>query len=226
MNKYLRILSALLYILALIFLTLCFAVDISPYVSLVILIFSCTSGYFASLVYAKTLSKDKAQKLIKCTFAAFFVIYIFFLVTLVLFDSYFGRTGASNIPKWTRDAFKAYFDTRVNFVPFKTVIAFITGLFSGVVSFKAFLVNILGNLAAFSPFGFFLPVLFEKQKAFKNFLITMIIIVLSAEILQMLLLTGAFDVDDVILNVGGACMVFGLLRLKYIGKIANAVMLK
>ena len=224
MNKYLRILSALLYILALIFLTLCFAVDISPYVSLIILIFSCTVGYFASLVYAKTLSKDKAQKLMKGTFATFFVIYIFFLVTLVLFDSYFGRTGASNIPKWTRDAFKAYFDTRVNFVPFKTVTAFITGLFSGNV--KVFLVNVLGNLAAFSPFGFFLPVLFEKQKAFKNFLITMIIIVLSAEILQMLLLTGAFDVDDVILNMGGACIVFGLLKLKYIGKIANAVMLK
>ena len=224
MNKYLRILSALLYILALIFLTLYFAVDISPYVSLVILIFSCTSGYFASFVYAKTLQKENAQKLMKGTFDAFFVIYIFFLVTLVLFDSYFGRTGASNIPKWTRDAFKAYFDTRVNFVPFKTVIAFIAALFSGNV--KVFLVNILGNLAAFSPFGFFLPVLFEKQKTFKNFLITMIIIVLSAEILQMLLLTGAFDVDDIILNVGGACVVFGLLKLKCVSKITKAVMLK
>lgn len=226
MNKYLRILSAFLYILALIFLALYFAVDISPYVRLIILVLSCTTGYFASFVYAKTLSKDKAQKLIKCTVAVFFVIYILFLITLVLFDSYFGRTGVLNIPKWTRDAFKAYFDTRVNFVPFKTVIAFITGLFSGGVSFKAFLVNILGNLAAFSPFGFFLPVLFEKQKAFKNFLIAMIIIILSAEILQMLLLTGAFDVDDIILNVGGACVVFGLFKLKYVSKITKAVMLK
>ena len=81
----------------------------------------------------------------------------------------------------------------------------------------------MGNLAAFAPFAFFLPVLFNKMRSFKNFLIAMIIIVLTAEISQMILLTGAADIDDLILNVLGATVAFGLLKTKYIDKIIKAI---
>ena len=51
----------------------------------------------------------------------------------------------------------------------------------------------------------------------------MIIIVLTAEISQMILLTGAADIDDLILNVLGAMVAFGLLKTKYVDKIIKAI---
>jgi len=159
----------------------------------------------------------------KITFFVFFLLYIVFLITLVLFDGYFGRAGVENIPNWTKDAFKEYFSTSVNLIPLRTVFEFLTGVFSGVVSPIVFAVNIFGNLAAFAPFAFFLPLIFDKQKSFGLFLFSMIAIVLSAEILQLLLLTGAFDIDDLILNVVGACMLYRLFKIRSIDKIIKTI---
>ncbi len=227
MDKSLRIFSSVLYIFALSLLTLYFIFDIkthiSPHIRLVFLAFTCLFAYFASFIFAKTLSDEKTQRLMKGTFWAFFALYILLLVTLVLFDSYFGRVGVTNIPKWSREAFGKYLDSSVNILPFKTISEFITGAFVKTVSVKSLITNIFGNLAAFAPFAFFLPLLFDKLRSFKSFLTAMIIIVLSAEILQMLLLTGACDIDDLILNVGGACIAYVILKSEYINKLIKKI---
>lgn len=227
MNKSAKIISVFMYALSLILLLAYLIFDIrivlEPYTRLIILIVSSALIYFSGLLLSKTVLKEKSEKLMKVTFSVIFILYLMLLVTLVLFDSYFGRTGISNIPKWSREAFKEYFESSVNLIPFETISSFLAGALVKNVSLKAFAVNIIGNLAAFAPFAFFLPVLFDKMRSLKNFLIAMIIIVLTAEIFQMILLTGAADIDDLILNVLGAMVAFGLLKTKYVDKIIKAI---
>ena len=74
------------------------------------------------------------------------------------------------------------------------------------------LVNILGNIAMFVPFGVFLPVMWRcLQRAWKAIPVGMLTIAL-VEIIQLLTLRGRCDIDDVLLNVIGIAAGYGLWR--------------
>lgn len=66
------------------------------------------------------------------------------------------------------------------------------------------MLNVVGNMAAFMPCGFFLPIVSRRgRKWYKN---TMICFGLSLciETVQLVFKVGSFDVDDLLLNtVGG-----------------------
>ena len=66
--------------------------------------------------------------------------------------------------------------------------------------------NFAGNLLAFLPLGFFLPLLFSRQRRFPLFLLTAVGIIVLVELLQLLSRRGALDVDDLLLNLPGACL--------------------
>ena len=68
-------------------------------------------------------------------------------------------------------------------------------------STRIVLLNLFGNLLALIPMAFFLPILFKKQNKFKNFIITIILIVLGIELTQLLTTSYSCDVDDIILNI-------------------------
>lgn len=74
-------------------------------------------------------------------------------------------------------------------------------------SFRSYAVtNFLGNLLAFLPLGIFLPLLFRKQRRLRLFLPTAAACIALVELLQMLTRRGALDVDDLLLNLPGACL--------------------
>ena len=62
------------------------------------------------------------------------------------------------------------------------------------------LTNFLGNILLFIPLGFFPPMLLVLG------------IMVTVEILQMLLLVGTCDVDDIILNAFGASIGYGIFK--------------
>ena len=63
------------------------------------------------------------------------------------------------------------------------------------------------------PLPFFTVCLFKKiDKWYTVFAVTLVSVLLI-ELLQLLLLTGASDIDDVILNVSGAMLFYALLRI-------------
>jgi len=104
---------------------------------------------------------------------------------------------------------------RVNLVPFKEIAACLSGLRDGTVSTGSALVNIGGNLLAFAPMGFFIPVLFgNKIRNIGSFTLLMIIIVSAVELAQFITRTGVADIDDVILNTSGAVIVYLLRRTR------------
>lgn len=65
--------------------------------------------------------------------------------------------------------------------------------------------------------GVFVHILFkDKIKNIKQFIVAMIIVLLSVEILQFITLRGTMDIDDIILNIVGAILGYGLMKLKWI----------
>ncbi len=73
--------------------------------------------------------------------------------------------------------------------------------------------NLLGNLFLFAPVGAALPCLFHRQRRFWIFLFTMLAILLLVEGVQLFTGTGSCDVDDIILNLAGALLAYGMVAI-------------
>lgn len=132
-----------------------------------------------------------------------FIIYLIFLAYFLFFSDYFGRGGH------IREEY-AY-----NLVPFKEIRRFI--VYRHVVGLWSFLLNIVGNIAGFMPFGFFLPVISRRSRRFFNTVLLSFLFSLCIETTQLIFKVGSFDVDDMILNALGG--MFGYILYKIIQHI-------
>lgn len=89
-----------------------------------------------------------------------------------------------------------------NFIPGKTILNYITASPSTEIAIQ----NIFGNIVAFGPFGFLMPIILNKTKIYKHTILSAAMLSLVFEVIQLLTGIGEFDVDDIILNViGGIC---------------------
>lgn len=82
------------------------------------------------------------------------------------------------------------------------------------------IVNLLGNVVCFMPFGFLVPTI-SRKKVFKNILsVTMLAMLFSVgiETAQLILKVGAFDVDDIFLNTVGGLLGYILLKVTRLRK--------
>lgn len=75
------------------------------------------------------------------------------------------------------------------------------------------LVNLLGNVLLFVPLGFFPPLIFPKLNRLWKVLLSALVLMAIVELMQMLLLVGTFDVDDLILNLTGTSAGYVLGKL-------------
>ncbi|NBD25998.1 VanZ family protein [Paenibacillus glycinis] len=75
---------------------------------------------------------------------------------------------------------------------------------------KYWIVNMVGNIAVFAPFGLAVPYLF-RMRLF-SFTVLFICVLLLLETMQLLLQRGSFDIDDVLLNTVGALIGFACLQ--------------
>lgn len=71
------------------------------------------------------------------------------------------------------------------------------------------LINIIGNIVMFAPFGF-LGWILPKYNDFKTLLIAFLSILVAIEALQYFTRMGVFDIDDIILNSVGVYLGFKL----------------
>lgn len=74
-------------------------------------------------------------------------------------------------------------------------------------------VNFCGNIFLFLPLGFFPPMLGNQFRKFWKTVLLAASVMIIVELLQMLLLVGTCDIDDVILNVTGASIGYGIYKL-------------
>lgn len=85
----------------------------------------------------------------------------------------------------------------VNYIPF-------TEIFRYKIGSSMFLYNVLGNIIAFIPFGFFISYYLKAKKITPLFLVTLV--TSSCVEFVQLNIGRSFDVDDVILNVIGGML--------------------
>ena len=211
--------SIIMYVVAILILLFyaiaSFKIEMVEFFRLILLCTSCLFLYFGGLLLSKYLGNNKPMKI---NLYIFFMLYLILLITLTLFDSSWGRNGFA-----IKD-FKVYIKQSVNLVPFKTIINYIKE-FNSMYSTRQIMFNLMGNICAFMPMALFLPLLFKKQSKFKNFIITMIIIILGIESLQLITTSGRFDIDDLILNLFGAAIMYLLLNIKSVNDLINNMFL-
>ena len=98
--------------------------------------------------------------------------------------------------------------SRLNLVPFHTIAEFTTSLGERW-NTHAF-INLAGNIVMFVPLGFLLPHISNRAHTSRRCILISLICLLCAEILQLFTLLGSFDIDDLILNMIGVLVGFGL----------------
>lgn len=96
----------------------------------------------------------------------------------------------------------------INLIPFRSI-----GTQLARINQDWALFNIVGNIIAFIPFGFLLPLAHPKSRGVIRMFIIAFLSVLSIETFQLITMLGTFDVDDIILNVPSILLGYGLLVL-------------
>lgn len=143
--------------------------------------------HIKNMYYGETdLRKESGRGWIRAGWLLFYL-YIILLSYFLFFSEHYGRDYAH--------------DFRYNLELFKEIKRFI--LYRQQLGFESFTVNILGNILAFAPFGFLIPLLNQKYRHFFIILFLSLLFSVAVETVQLLLQVGIFDVDDIMLNTLG-----------------------
>ena len=99
----------------------------------------------------------------------------------------------------------AVYPFRINLIPFVNLLDYDVK--------KELLLNLIGNVSMFIPSGIILPILFKRLDSFRKVLAAGAVISLCIEIIQLPFYTRASDVDDLILNMLGVAIGYGIFTL-------------
>ena len=114
------------------------------------------------------------------------------------------------------ETMRSYADRRINLDPLRTVRNMIRGMRAGTFSPTSAALNIVGNLALFCPAAGFVRCFSRRGRIFLTFFWSLAGS-LAVEGVQMLITVGSLDVDDVILNTGGAVLFALILAVVHRG---------
>lgn len=103
----------------------------------------------------------------------------------------------------------------ISLVPFATIRIFIRNLSESENTdvIRHAIINLAGNVAMFVPLGFFIPAVSEKLRAFWRTLEVSFLCIVTVEILQLFLLLGSCDTDDLILNIIGVTVGYLIFKI-------------
>ena len=110
-----------------------------------------------------------------------FIAYLALLVYFLIFSESLGRDASQR-------------DYAYNLELFKEIRRFY--VYRKQLGMEAFLLNVFGNVIAFMPCGFFLPIVSRRSRKWYNTVLLGFLLSLSVETLQLVLRVGSFDVDD------------------------------
>ena len=157
---------------------------------------------------------------VKSIFVCLFLLYTLMVIDFTLINDSFGRS-ISNIFLADKALVNEYLSQKINLIPFATVKLFINAYKDSNLETHIIFENILGNFSVLMPFAFFVPNIFKRVNTALKFLAFISACVLIIEVLQIVFLTGSADIDDFILNVGGAMAAYGILGVSKIKRGIN-----
>ncbi len=122
-----------------------------------------------------------------------FVVYLIILFYFLFFSETMGRVSDGGERKYI-----------YNLELFKEISRFIE--YRDILGWKIVTLNLAGNIVAFMPFGFFLPMVIKNCKGW--LLVTLLTLTTSfvIETVQLVTKVGSFDVDDIVLNTLGGIL--------------------
>lgn len=150
------------------------------------------------------------KKWLRAAFVAYGAVMIWLL---------FNRSGAAEgVPYWQQ------VEGSLNLVPFHTI-----GNYWNVLLRSAYytqrwgaeryafivrhsVINLAGNIVMFVPLGFLIPAVWERHREFWKSIACAAGIILTVELLQLFTLVGSCDIDDLILNLIGVVIGYGVFR--------------
>ncbi len=148
----------------------------------------------------------------------YFLLFLMILWFLVLCKFILFKHQAYVIINYFNNQFPAYTleagINSANFVPFKSILSVIdNGL-----AYQYGIHNNWGNIIGFFPAGILLPVLFRRLQNAGNVVLSLWLISLFFETIQLFTGLGIFDIDDLLLNclggmLGFFCWKFIIFRL-------------
>lgn len=164
--------------------------------------------FIALIILYYFLFKNHAKlKLSNIFLHTLFFIYIIQLVYLLFLSPQYLRDHKEIIDESYKYTLNYRFNYETNLIPFQTIKRMLSLCYYDQYQVFAY-VNLLGNLIAFVPFSFFLPLLYPKQRKGIYFILTLACIIIVVEILQFFTLSGSMDIDDFILNFFGALLFY------------------
>lgn len=132
--------------------------------------------------------KAKHKKILRISSRIIFGVYIVLLAYFLFFAESTGRTSEGRRYQY-------------NLIPFKEIKRFI--VYRHTLGTRAVILNLLGNIVAFIPFGAILPVMHRKFRSFLYMTFMTLEFSLVIELIQLIFKVGSFDVDDMLLNTLG-----------------------
>ena len=131
-----------------------------------------------------------------------FILYLGVLFYFLFFSERYGRTDIS-------DEYHYYL------VLFREIKRFYR--YREILGMKSVMINLAGNVVAFMPFGFFLPILWQKSGKLLDVTFWSFSFSLVVETIQLVYKVGTFDVDDLFLNTLGGIFGYMMMRLLFVG---------
>ena len=150
------------------------------------------------------------KKFISNVLTVCFICYMVLLVYFLFFSEEYGRTAS-------------YTSYRINLHLFAEIRRYFA--YRDTIGFAYFFINMFGNVIAFMPFGFLLPVMYREQRKgvvysghyFRSFLFVTcmgFMVSLLVETVQLITKVGCFDVDDLFEYGRGYARISVLLYFK------------
>lgn len=106
-----------------------------------------------------------------------------------------------------------------NFIPFKEILRYLTK--ASYFGYKIVILNIVGNIVCFMPFGFFFASVLKYPAVHVAWKTTFVSAFLSGfmETIQYITKTGCCDIDDVILNTFGGYLGYVVFAIIFLRRI-------
>ncbi len=145
----------------------------------------------------------KQMKLLKFILWTAFIIYLFIAFRLIIWKSWGGFSYISQCYV-SLDIWKQEILWSLNLMPLRFLFD-IHGY-----TLITWCKNVIGNIVLFVPAGFFLLCLFPNVRvwSFKKYTFIMAAVIIGIELFQLFFMCGHCDIDDLILNLSGACLGF------------------
>ena len=188
---------------------------------LILIVGICLPLMLGTYLYTRVLTNPaERRRAVRFSFFVLFVFYCAVVLGALIVSRVDYRTFAA-----TKAAYWEHFELNTNFNPLETVRLYINAIKYNYIGMEIPLSNLVGNAMLFMPMSVFLPCLFRPMQKLWRFALTMLLLLVAVEAVQLLLACGSCDVDDVLLNLAGTLIVFSILKLPFLQRLLKKLYL-